>query len=108
MKQMHVITGSIIGMALAFVLSVLFHQEAASVLTHFLGPAVLRLGQGKFNHAQAFIEHRLFEALWLATVAVLLWAAFALLNEMLRRRRVRYPWIWGALSGFIALNIWMG
>lgn len=82
---------------------------ARLVAGHF-GNALLHLGQDKFADPVWFIQHRLREALWLATVAGLLAFGYWLFGLFLRRRFASAIWqgvVQGVL-GFILLNLWVG
>ena len=70
-----------------------------------VGAKILAAGQGKVENAAAFVEHRLVEALVLATV---FWCLTLAVAWAARRARPRPPfqrWLAMSLSGFAALNL---
>jgi hypothetical protein len=72
------------------------------------GETLLRLSQGKFRDAGSFVQHRLYEALWLATLALVFVAAHWMLNCVVRTRIKRNQWAIQGLEGFVWLNLWIG
>lgn len=83
------------------------HRVAVAVAGRF-GEALLRLGQGKFSDATLFVQHRLCEALWLATLALLFMAAQRLFNRLAHARIQRARWAAQGVVGFVLLNLWIG
>ena len=69
------------------------------------GAKILALGQGKVENAAAFVEHRLVEALVLATV---FWGLTLAVAWVVRRARALPPfqrWLAMSLAGFAGLNL---
>jgi hypothetical protein len=83
-------------------------------VAHFLAGrfhgVLLRIGQGKFSDVDVFVQGRLREALWLATLALVWAAAHTVFDRSLRVRLGEKHWRWVAhgLAGFILLNLWVG
>jgi hypothetical protein len=80
---------------------------AVAIAARF-GGLLLRVGQGKFRDADIFVRHRLHEALWLATLAVVFVAAQWALNRLMRGRIKQAQWAIAGAAGFVWLNVWMG
>lgn len=74
------------------------------------GAALLRFGQGKFNDPAWFVQNRLREALWLATIFCACLAVQALVAHGLvtRMKTARWRWTLRGTSGFVLLNVWVG
>src|SRR5438128_2713532 len=83
-------------------------EMVASRLAARLGPLLLKLGQGKFADPTSFLQHRLFEALWITTLALLLCVLFYLWHKWLSKRRMPHLWVWEALISFGLINVWVG
>lgn len=84
-------------------------KVAALVAEHF-GGLLMRLGQGKFRDSAWFVQFRMMEVLWLATVALALAVAHWGFNLWLKRRWPTANWrgIANGMLGFVTLNIWVG
>lgn len=83
-------------------------RRAAQAVAGRFGGGLLRLGQGKFNDPTVFVQHRLREALWLATLVLLWIAAHWLFDRLIRQRIGRYRGVVHGVAGFVCLNLWIG
>ena len=74
------------------------------------GGVLLRVGQGKFSDAPVFVQGRLRELLWLATLALLWVVAHRALDRLywLRGGQGRWRWVAHGVAGFVLLNVWIG
>jgi hypothetical protein len=81
---------------------------ARALAVRFEG-AVLRIGEGKIVSVLDFIQHRLFEALWLATLLAVWTSLHVLLAGWQRSRdaRRRWRWAWHSVLAFLCLNLWL-
>lgn len=82
---------------------------AQRVATRF-GGVLMRIGQGKFSDASVFVQGRLREVLWLATLLLLWIVAHQVVDRMWRGRGGSQRWRWVAhgVAGFVFLNVWVG
>lgn len=72
------------------------------------GPKILRLGDGKFTDAAAFLQHRFYEAAWLVTWSVALAAAAVLAGGYFARKLpALWKWLPYSATGFAAVNLWL-
>jgi hypothetical protein len=74
-----------------------------------LGGFVMKLGEGKISSPAEFIERRMFEGAWLATL-LLLWAFVHLIVARSRLGRPlgnRWAWITHSLLALLCLNLWL-
>ena len=74
------------------------------------GGVLLRVGQGKFNDPSVFVQGRLRELLWLATLSLLWAVAHQALDRLCRARGGggRWRWVAHGVAGFVLLNVWIG
>lgn len=86
---------------------------AGKTLSHLLaarlGGLVTRLGEGKVSSPEEFFQHRLSEAMWLATL-LLLWAFVHRLVAQSRFPWINLPrraWIMHSLLALLGLNLWL-
>lgn len=87
---------------------VLAGRLVAQVVAGRFGGVLIRFGQGKISDATPFVQYRLREALWLATL-VLLWIAMHGLLDRLIRARIKYcRGVVHGVAGFVCLNLWIG
>jgi hypothetical protein len=86
---------------------VLAGRLVAQVVAGRFGSVLMRLGQGNVSDPIPFVQHRLREALWLATL-VLLWIAVQGLLDRLIRARLKYTrGVVHGVAGFVGLNLWI-
>lgn len=82
----------------------------ARLIAGRFGGVLMRVGQGKFNDPVVFVQGRMREALWLATLALLWMLAHQVLDQWWRSRisKERWRWVAHGLAGFVLLNVWVG
>ena len=100
---------TVVVLLLGWIVYALAGASIAQRIAARYGEKLLNLCQNKFNDPALFVQHRLREGLYLATL-VLAWVAIhAALNYLLRIRpsRLKYSWVAHALAGFVLLNIWL-
>jgi hypothetical protein len=83
-------------------------RRVAQAVAGRFGGVLLRLGQDKFNDPTVFVQHRLREALWLATLVLLWIAAHWLLDRLIRGRIGCGRGVVHGVTGFVCLNLWIG
>jgi hypothetical protein len=94
--------------AIAWLAYALLGHSLAGWIGRKWGSQMLRMGDGKFSDATAFMEHRFFDAALLFTTGIGLLLVAAALGALLGRRLPRlWKWIPHAVTGFAALNIWI-
>jgi len=71
------------------------------------GSGLIRLGQGNVSDPIPFVQHRLREALWLATLVLLWIAAHGLLDRLIRARIKYSRGVVHGVAGFVCLNLWI-
>jgi len=82
-------------------------QRIAAAIAGRFGETLLKFGQGKIRDPNLFIQHRLSEALWLATLALLLVFVQWLCNRLARARIRRERWVVQGMAAFVLLNLWI-
>jgi hypothetical protein len=99
-----------VGLLLGWFGYLAFAAPLAWFLGRHFGGVLLRIGEGKFDHPAVFVQGRMREVLWLATLAVGWWAAHALLDRCVRGRGGEQRWRWAAhgATGFLLFNLWVG
>jgi hypothetical protein len=83
-------------------------RAISAELARRFGETILRLGQGKFSDASSFLDHRLFEVLWLLTLGVVAGTCIYVFHLLLKRRSIRNGWVHESLLAFVILNLWVG
>jgi hypothetical protein len=83
-------------------------RRVAQAVAGRFGGGLLRLGQEKFNDPTGFVQHRLREALWLATLVLLWIAAHWLFDRLIRDRVGHCRGVVHGVAGFVCLNLWIG
>ena len=83
-------------------------QPISRAVAGRFGGAILRLGQGKIDDPALFIQYRLREALWLATLALLWGAGHGLLDRLIRGRVGRSRGLVHGVAAWVCLNLWTG
>ena len=96
------------GLLLGWVGYALAGGPVSRIMAVRFGNVLLRLGRDKFSDAAWFVECRLGEALWLATLVMLWIAAHWVLGRLIRARIQRERWVAQGLAGFVFLNLWIG
>src|SRR5205814_4596979 len=86
---------------------VVARQRIAAAIAGRFGETLLKFGQGKIRDPNLFIQHRLSEALWLATLALLLVFVQLLCNRLARARIRRERWVVQGMAAFVLLNLWI-
>ena len=83
-------------------------KALSNVLATRLGGFVLKLGEGKISSPAEFIQHRMLEGAWLATL-LMLWAFVHLLAARSRfgRPSARWSWVTHSLLAVLCLNLWL-
>src|SRR5262245_54040723 len=81
---------------------------AARLSVHW-GAKIQAAAEGNVSDAKLFVQHRLFDGVLLVTVAAgLVLAQSVLVARLLKRYSGRDArWIFNALAGFIAVNVWL-
>lgn len=80
----------------------------ARVVAGRFGGALIRFGQGKISDVTPFVQYRLREALWLATLVLLWIAAHGLLDRLIRLRIKHGCGVVHGVAAFACLNLWIG
>src|SRR5689334_1968124 len=89
------------------VFAILGHRLASVIASRAAG-VIARMAKGKIAEPSAFIYGRAFDALWLATILLLLILIFFRLKPRLMRRSRLESWVWLSILAFILLNVWVG
>lgn len=107
MKRIFIIV-SLLVTAVAWLVHALLGNVLAGWIAQKWGPQLLRMGDGKFSDVAVFLDHRFFEASLLLTAGIgLLLLVMALGAVLARRLPELWKWIPYAVSGFVALNLWI-
>ena len=89
------------------VFAILGHRLASVIASRAAG-VIARMAKGKIADPSTFIYERAFDALWLATILLLLILIFFRLKPRLMRRSRLGSWVWLSILAFILLNVWVG
>ncbi len=104
--------GAWIFLATGWIAYLCLGAHLAHVLAARFGDKIQRGTQGKVADiaVPVFIQNRIFEALWLATLALFFCMAHWLFEKWRGRRNIfaRSRWAIHGLAGFIFFNIWIG
>ena len=82
------------------------HRIAVAIASQ-CGATLMKIGQGKFRDPTLFVQYRMREALWLATLALALIAAQWLVSRFSRMQIKQQRWIVQGILGFVLLNLWI-
>jgi hypothetical protein len=107
MKRSFLVAGAgLVG--LAWISYALLGNLVAIQIASRWGAELLHLGDGKFSDPAVFVQHRLFEAVWLLTLTVgVLVLTISVGTLWAKRITARWKWVPYSVTAFVGFNLWV-